>query len=126
MAKFPELVQSCILYEGDAKNFDAIIGLFLTATNARGWKFNQIERKPDLFYRLYGGPELMITVEKMAQPAAPEVFSETLNSPFTKLTAPSGRADISSEPPLRCPEPGPLSGPGTCRSPGLYGLGAQP
>lgn len=96
MAKFPELIQTCILYDGDAKNFDSIIGLFLTAAGARSWKFNQIERKPNLFYRLYGGPKLMITVEKMPQPAAPEVFNETLNSPFTKLTAPTGRADISS------------------------------
>lgn len=96
MSQFPNAIQTCVLFEDDAKNFDAVLALFLVAAGERGWHFNHIEKKPNSFHRIFGGPDLMITMEKMAGPASRNVFAQALASPFTKMTAPTAEVDIAN------------------------------
>ena len=60
----------------------------LRILEARGASCNVPEKNPGKFYRLFGGDEMIITLEYLDKPANVEVFNQALTSPVTKIVTP--------------------------------------
>lgn len=86
---FPNDIQSALLFDRPIGHLEAVMRGFLQIEAARsGLDYNIVEAKPGVFYRLFGGGELMITLEYIAAPAKPEVFKPAMSSAITRIYCP--------------------------------------
>ena len=94
--QFPNELQSAIVFDQRITSLDQMVDAFTKIEAERsGARFNMIEAKPGIFYRLYGGgDELMITLEYMDNPANEAVFEQPLASLVTGTYCPDARARI--------------------------------
>lgn len=89
---FPNEIQAALLFDRRVDCLEAAVRSFMRIEEARsGAKFNVPEAKPGVFYRLFGGGELMITLEYVDHPANPAVFEQALASAVTGLICPDIR-----------------------------------
>jgi hypothetical protein len=90
---FPNEIQAALLFGGKVDILDAAVRNFVRIEEARsGVRLAMPERKPGVFYRLFGsGEELMITIEYVDAPALPEVFEQALGSTITSIMCPDIR-----------------------------------
>ena len=90
--QFPNEIQAALLFDRPVDCLEAIVRDFARIEEARGGiRFNLPEAKPGIFYRLFGGDELMVTIEYLAHPADPAVFQQTLASTITGILCPDIR-----------------------------------
>lgn len=83
---YPNNLQSCILFDSRIGRFDEIVRTVKSVIDAKfGGAFNIPEAVPGSFYRLFGGRELMITIEYLEKPANVDVFRASLQSPLTGI-----------------------------------------
>ena len=95
--QFPNEIQAALLFDRRVGELEAIVRDFARVEEARtGAKFNVPEAKPGVFYRLYGGDELMITLEYVDGPANVGVFQQTLASPITGILCPDIRQRLTT------------------------------
>ena len=74
--QFPNEIQAALLFDRPVECLEAIVRDFARIEEARsGIRFNLPEAKPGIFYRLFGGDELMVTIEYLAHPADPAVYA---------------------------------------------------
>ncbi|MEP7007562.1 MAG: hypothetical protein ABI810_16385, partial [Sphingomonas bacterium] len=94
--QFPNELQSAIVFDQRIESLDQMVDAFTKVEETRsGARFNMIEAKPGIFYRLFGGgDELMITLEYMDKPANEAVFQQPLASIVTGTYCPDARARI--------------------------------
>jgi hypothetical protein len=86
---FPHEIQSALLFDAPVDRLDAVMRGFVQIETARtGVGYNLVEAKPGVFYRLFGGGEVMITLEYIAGPANAEVFSQPMESAITRICCP--------------------------------------
>lgn len=86
---FPNNQQVALLLPDGDCDLGAIVSSFQSLCQAKfGWQFNIPEANPGLYYRLFGGREVMATFELLRNPGNPEVFAQALGSPFTTMTCP--------------------------------------
>jgi hypothetical protein len=84
--QFPNEIQAALLFDRRVEALEAMVRNFMQVEEARtGTRFNVPESKPGTFYRLFGGDELMITLEYLDHPANPAVFQQVLGSVVTGL-----------------------------------------
>jgi len=94
--QFPNEVQSALLFDRRVGSLDDIVRTFMKIEEARtGTRFNMPERKAGAFYRLFGGDELMITLEYLDQPANMAVFQQPLASAVTGRYCPDIRQRLT-------------------------------
>src|SRR6188768_1210517 len=90
--KFPNEIQAALMFDGRVDCLEAAVRTFMTVEEARsGARFNVPEANPGAFYRLFGGDELMITLEYLDHPADVNVFQQTLASTVTGIMSPDIR-----------------------------------
>ena len=89
--QFPNEIQAALLFPGTMRDLETVVRSVLRILEARGAKFNVPEANPRKFYRLFGGDEMMITLEYLEQPANLTVFEQPLASLVTKIVT----SDIS-------------------------------
>ncbi|WP_428679313.1 hypothetical protein [Sphingopyxis sp.] len=86
---FPNDIQSALLFDHPVTHLEAVMRSFVNIETARtGVGYNLVEAKPGVFYRLYGGGELMVTLEYIAGPAKAEVFQPAMSSAITRIYCP--------------------------------------
>lgn len=86
---FPNDIQSALLFDTPVHHLESVMRSFLRIEAARGaLEYNIVEAKPGAFYRLFGGGELMITLEYIAAPAKAEVFKPAMSSAITRIYCP--------------------------------------
>src|SRR5687768_14364297 len=94
--QYPNEVQAALLFDGRVGALDEIVRSFMRVEEARsGATFNIPEATPGLFYRLYGGDELMITLEYLDGPADVGVFQQALGSAITGILCPDIRERLT-------------------------------
>lgn len=94
--QFPNEVQACILFDRRVSTLEKMVRTFLQVEEARtGSRFTISEAKPGVFYRLFGGGELMITLEYMDKPADMAAFQQPLSSAITGLLCPDIRKRLT-------------------------------
>ena len=86
--QYPNENQAALLFPGTMRDLETVVRSVLRILEARGAKFNVPEANPHKFYRLFGGDEMMITLEYLEQPANLAVFEQPLGSPVTKFVTP--------------------------------------
>jgi hypothetical protein len=90
--QFPNEIQAALLFDRRVADLEAIVRTFARIEEARsGARFNVPEAKQGVFYRLFGGDELMITLEYIDRPAELAVFQQTLTSAITGIMCPDIR-----------------------------------
>lgn len=91
--QYPSDIQAALLFDRRVDCLETMVRDFIRVEAARsGAQFNVPEAKPGSFYRLFGGgDELMITLEYLDHPAAPEAFQQTLASAITGIMCPDIR-----------------------------------
>ena len=90
--QYPNEVQAALLFDRPVDSLDAMVRDFARIEEARSAAtFNVPEAKPGVFYRLFGGDELMITIEYLDHPADPGVFQQVLGSMITGIMCPDIR-----------------------------------
>lgn len=93
---FPNEIQSAVLFDRQVGDLEAIVKSFLRIEEAKtGVRFNVPEAKPGVFYRLFGGDELMITLEYVDRPAEMSVFQQPLSSAVTGILCPDIRQRLT-------------------------------
>lgn len=86
---FPHEIQSALLFDAPVHHLEAVMRGFVNIETARtGVGYNLVEAKPGVFYRLFGGGEVMVTLEYVAAPANPEVFRQPVESAITRIYCP--------------------------------------
>ncbi len=86
---FPHEIQSALLFDTPVRHLDAVVRSFVQIETARtGVGYNLVEAKPGVFYRLFGGGEVMITLEYIDGPAKAEVFRQPVESAITRIYCP--------------------------------------
>ena len=94
---FPNEIQAAVLFDRPVGDLEAIVKAFLRIEEAKtGVKFNVPEAKPGVFYRLFGGDELMITLEYLDRPAELGVFQQPLGSAITGILCPDIRQRLTT------------------------------
>jgi hypothetical protein len=94
--QFPNEIQAALLFDRPVDCLDAIVRDFARIEEARsGARFNVPEARPGFFYRLFGGDELMITLEYLAQPADVGFFQQALGSAVTGILCPDIRERLT-------------------------------
>ena len=86
--QFPNEIQAALLFPGTMRDLETVVRSVLRILEARGAKFNVPEANPNKFYRLFGGDDMMITLEYLEQPANLAVFEQPLGSPVTRIVTP--------------------------------------
>ena len=86
--QFPNEIQAALLFPGTMRDLETVVRSVLRILEARGAKFNVPEANPHKFYRLFGGDDMMITLEYLEQPANLAVFEQPLGSPVTRIVTP--------------------------------------
>jgi hypothetical protein len=97
MAQFPASIQAALLFDR-AKPLDmaALVREFLAAEAATGTHYNLVaDTNPGVFYRLFGGNDVMITVEHVDRQAKLPLFEDALSSPFTNMGTPDARERLA-------------------------------
>lgn len=90
--QFPNEIQAALLFDRRVDCLEAIVRDFVRIEQARsGARFNVPEAKAGIFYRLFGGDEMMITFEYVDKPANVDVFQQTLGSVITGILCPDIR-----------------------------------
>ena len=90
--QFPNEIQACLLFDQRVGVLEEVVRAFMRLEEARsGARFNVPEAKPGAFYRLFGGDELMVTLEYIDGPASVDVFQQTLASAITGIVCPDIR-----------------------------------
>jgi hypothetical protein len=90
--QFPNDIQAALLFDRRVDSLEAMVRDFLRIEEARsGARFNVPEANPGVFYRLFGGDELMITLEYLDHPANPAIFQQVLGSMITGIMCPDIR-----------------------------------
>jgi hypothetical protein len=90
--QFPNEIQACLLIDQRVDSLETMVRAFLRIAEANlGARFNVPEANPGVFYRLFGGDELMITIEYLDKPASAEVFQQPLGSAITGIVCPDIR-----------------------------------
>lgn len=90
--QFPNDIQAAFLFDRPVGVLDAVMRDFVRIEGMRsGARFNLIEDRPGVFYRMYGADDLMITMEYLDHPANMEVFQPALRSVFTGNLCPDVR-----------------------------------
>lgn len=90
--QYPNDIQSALLFDRQVDNLEAMVRSFMRIEEGRtGARFNVPETKPGIFYRLFGGGEMMITLEYVDRPADAAVFAQTLASTITGIMCPDIR-----------------------------------
>jgi hypothetical protein len=93
---FPNEIQSAVLFDRRIGDLEAIVRAFQRVEEARtGVRFTMPEAKPGIFYRLFGGDELMITLEYVDRPADMGVFQQALGSAITGILCPDIRQRLT-------------------------------
>jgi hypothetical protein len=93
--QYPNEIQAALLFDKPVAGLEEVVRTFMRIEAATsGASFNIPESKAGTFYRLYGGDQLMITLEYLDTPAAPEVFQQALASTITGLLCPDARQRI--------------------------------
>lgn len=86
---FPHEIQSALLFDTPMRNLDAVMRSFVQIETARnGAEYNLVEAKPGVFYRLFGGGDLMITLEYVDAPANAAAFRAATSSAITRIICP--------------------------------------
>lgn len=86
---FPHDIQSALLFDAPVHHLETVMRSFVQIETARtGVGYNLVEAKPGVFYRLFGGGELMVTLEYIAAPAKAEVFKPAMSSAITRIYCP--------------------------------------
>ncbi|WP_447756540.1 hypothetical protein [Sphingopyxis fribergensis] len=86
---FPHEIQSALLFDTPVRHLEAVMRSFVQIETARtGVGYNLVEAKPGVFYRLFGGGEVMVTLEYVAAPAKAEVFRQPVESAITRIYCP--------------------------------------
>jgi hypothetical protein len=94
--QFPNEVQAALLFDRRVSPLEAAVRTFMQVEEARtGHRFNVPESKPGAFYRLFGGGELMITLEYIDKPADMTVFQQALGSTVTGFLCPDIRQRLT-------------------------------
>ena len=95
--QFPNEIQAALLFDRPFRALEAVVRSFLRLEQMQGREpFNMSEAKPDVFYRLFGRDDLMITLEYLAQPADMAVFQKALASTITGVLCPDVRQRLTS------------------------------
>ena len=90
--QFPNEIQAAVLFDRRVDCLEAAVRTFMTVEEARsGARFNVPEANPGAFYRLFGGDELMVTLEYLDHPADVNVFQQALASTVTGIMCPDIR-----------------------------------
>ena len=93
--QFPNELQAAIVFDRRITSLEQMVAAFTEGEEARsGARFNMVEAKPGIFYRLFGGGELMITLEYMDGPAEEAVFQQPLASVVMGTYCPDARARL--------------------------------
>ena len=96
--QFPNDIQAALLFDRRVNSLEAMVRSFMRIEEGRsGARFNVPEAKAGTFYRLFGGDELMITLEYLDKPASMEVFQQPLASAITGIVCPDIRERL-----MRC------------------------
>ena len=94
--QYPNEIQAALLFDRRVDNLETMVRDFVRIEGARsGAQFNVPEAKPGSFYRLFGGGEMMITLEYLDHPADPAVFQQTLASVITGIMCPDIRERLT-------------------------------
>ena len=94
--QYPSDIQAALLFDRPVGELEAIVRDFARIEEAKsGARFNVPEAKPGIFYRLFGGDELMITIEYIERPANVEVFQQALGSAITNILCPDFRERLT-------------------------------
>ncbi|HEX2764724.1 MAG TPA: hypothetical protein VHM92_12890 [Allosphingosinicella sp.] len=92
---FPNDIQAALLFDRPVNAIEGIVRDFMRVEEARtGATFNVPEGKPGIFYRLFGGDELSVTLEYVDRPANIELFQKTLASAVTGIVCPDIRERV--------------------------------
>jgi hypothetical protein len=95
--QFPNDVQAALLFDRRVTSLEEIVRTFLKLEEAQGGpRYNVSEAKPGVFYRLYGGGDLMITLEYVDNPAEMSVFQQPLGSAVTGRLCPDIRQRLAA------------------------------
>jgi hypothetical protein len=95
--QFPNRIQAALLFDRRIDGLEAIVRAFMLVEEARsGARFNVPEARPGAFYCLFGGDDLMITLEYIDRPADAEVFRQTLSSAITGILCPDMRQRVTT------------------------------
>jgi len=95
--RYPNEVQSALLFDRRLKSLDAMVKTFLNVHQAQtGVRLNVPEAKPGAFYRLFGGGDLMVTMEYIDRPADMAVFQQPLTSTVTGIIFPDVRQRLTT------------------------------
>ena len=90
--QYPNEIQAALQFDRPVAILDELARSFARVEESRsGARFNVPEAKPGAFYRLFGGDELMVTLEYVDRPANVEVFSQALGSAVTGILCPDIR-----------------------------------
>lgn len=94
--QYPNRIQACLVFDERIDALEAIVRDFAKIEEMKtGTTFNVPESNPGLFYRLYGGDELMLTFEYIEGPANPDAFRGPLSSTVTGMLCPDIRERLS-------------------------------
>jgi hypothetical protein len=92
--RFPDKVQSALLFDRDGLSLDAIHkSIVISDLVATGAQYKNIEYKPG-FFRLFSNDNLTVTVEYLDRPADPAVFRQALGSFFNRVLCPDAEDRI--------------------------------
>ncbi|MFM9853320.1 MAG: hypothetical protein ACKVOJ_11025 [Sphingomonadaceae bacterium] len=84
--KYPRTIQSVLLFDRPINHLESIAQTFMHLEQAGGrGRYNIPEANPGTFYRLFGGDELMITLELMDEPAKTSALAASLSSAVTQI-----------------------------------------
>ena len=89
--QFLSNIQSALLFDRrNSVNLEKVVQKFLEIEMAKsGTRYNLVERNGNIFFRMYGTNNVMITVEYLDSAAQLSVFGDTLRSHFTNFTVPN-------------------------------------
>lgn len=95
--KYPSETQSALLFDRPFLHIEAFANKAVAVlTGLYDAPFRISECNPGLFYRIYGGNEVMITIEYMPSRANVALFDLPLSSPITTLLCPDMPARIEA------------------------------
>jgi hypothetical protein len=94
--QYPNNNQVALLFDRRLDEFERIVAACARLLEVSyGQPFNIPERKPNAFARLFGGDELMVTIEHVDGPPNPAVFAQPLGSAITGLLCPDIRERLA-------------------------------
>lgn len=94
--QFPNQLQVALIFDRPLSDFDHVAGRCAAMLEIiYGQPFNAVERKPDAFFRYFGGDELMVTLEHVDRPPSMAMFEQPLGSVVTGLLCPDVRSRLN-------------------------------